>query len=141
MNGAGDSNNNVVIGNSAANTLYGNDGGDTLYGFANDDVLVGGNGNDIIDSGTGNDNISGNADADQFKFAVGDGLDIVNDFNRAQGDQLVISTALADNVAALLAAGTTVNGNAVFTFGGGEQTITLTGVAHTSLLAADVLFF
>ena len=141
VNGAGDADNNVIIGNSAVNTIYGNDGADTLYGFANNDVLVGGNGQDIIDSGAGNDNLSGNADADQFKFAAGDGLDIVTDFSGAQGDQLVISTALAANFAAFVAAGTTVNGNAVYTFGGGAQTITLAGVTHTSLVAADVLFF
>ena len=141
VNGAGDSNDNVVIGNSAANTLYGNDGGDTLYGFANDDVLVGGNGNDIIDSGTGNDNISGNADADLFKFAAGDGFDLVNDFSAAEGDQLVISSALAADLAAFIAAGTTVSGSAVYSFGGGTQTITLSGVAHDSLVAADVIFF
>ena len=141
VNGAGDSNDNVVIGNSVGDTLYGNDGADTLYGFANDDVLVGGNGADIIDSGTGDDNISGNADADLFKFAVGDGLDGVNDFSQAQGDRLVISTALAADFAAFQAAGTTVSGNAVYTFGGGTQTITLTGVNHASLVAADVVFF
>ena len=82
---------NVIIGNSAANTLYGNGGGDTLYGFANNDVLVGGDGADILDSGTGNDNLSGNADADLFKFAAGDGLDVINYFSAAQGDRLAIS--------------------------------------------------
>ena len=90
-NGGGDGNDNVMIGNSAINTIYGNDGADTLYGFANNDVLVGGNGADILDSGTGNDNLSGNADADLFKFAVGDGLDVINDFSAAQVDRLVIS--------------------------------------------------
>ena len=140
VNGAGGANNNTIIGNSAINTIYGNDGADTLYGFANNDVLVGGNGADIFDGGTGNDNLSGNADADIFKFAAGDGVDIINDFSHAQGDQLVISSALAADFAALTAAGTTVNGDGVFLFAGG-QTITLTGVAHTSLVAGDVLFF
>ena len=139
--GAGDANNNVIIGNSAVNTIYGNDGADTLYGFANNDVLVGGDGADILDSGTGDDNLSGNADADLFKFAVGDGLDVINDFSAAQVDRLVISSALAADFAAFQAAGTTVSGNAVYTFGGGTQTITLTGVNHASFVAADVVFF
>ncbi len=141
VNGAGDNGDNVIVGNSAANTIYGNDGADTLYGFGGIDVLVGGAGADIIDSGTGNDNISGNADADLFKFAAGDGLDVVNDFSHAQGDRLVISSALVADFAAFQAAGSTVSGNAVFTFGGGTQTITLAGVTHTSLGAGDVVFF
>ena len=61
---------------------------------ANNDALVFDEGGNDTLGGEGSDNISGNADTDVFKFAAGDGLDVVNDFSRAQGDQLVISSAL-----------------------------------------------
>ena len=117
----------------------GGEGSDTITGGDGVDTI--GNGADIIDSGTGDDNISGNADADLFKFAVGDGFDLINDFVQADADKLVISTALAAGFAAFQAAGSTVSGSAVYTFSGGTQTITITGFDYATLTAADVVFF
>lgn len=51
INGTGDGNNNVLIGNSGVNTLTGSGGNDTLDGGGGIDMLIGGTGNDtyIVD--------------------------------------------------------------------------------------------
>ena len=60
----------------------GGDGDDTLIGGNADDILIGGNGNNTYTGGEGAD-----------VFVVGfDGIDVINDFNREEGDVLQIST-------------------------------------------------
>ena len=73
----------IIIGDSGNDTLVGKDGFfDTLYGGNGNDVLAGGVGKDILTGGTG---------ADRFVFnSVGDGVDIITDFNSAESDLIVI---------------------------------------------------
>ena len=74
----GGAGNDIIEGNGFADTLYGGDGDDTLFGeeevYANSmvagDTLIGGKGNDALSGGTGND---------VYRFAVGDGRDIIAD--------------------------------------------------------------
>lgn len=71
LQGIGNAKGNRLTGNVAGNRLRGNGGADTLAGGGGDDTLHGGFG------------------ADRFFFArAGDGVDVVEDFNRAQGDRL-----------------------------------------------------
>ena len=55
VNGTGNSQNNVIIGNNAANQLNDGVGNDTLNGGAGNDILNGGTGTNTLTGGTGND--------------------------------------------------------------------------------------
>uniref|UniRef100_UPI0025CD0C86 calcium-binding protein n=1 Tax=Ruminococcus sp. TaxID=41978 RepID=UPI0025CD0C86 len=66
--GAGNDN---LQGGSGNDTLYGQEGDDTLYGEAGDDILVGGEGNDRLDGGAG---------IDTYYLNLGDGIDVISDY-------------------------------------------------------------
>ena len=78
VNGTGNGDANVLIGNIASNTLTGNAGADTLRGLAGADSLVGGTGNDTywlargygIDTITENDTTAGNTDIARFETGI-----------------------------------------------------------------------
>jgi Ca2+-binding RTX toxin-like protein len=78
-------------GNAGANTLDGGGGNDVLTGNGGTDRLIGGAGRDQINGGAGSDTILGGADADVFTFARGNGLDVIEDFHRAELDKLLFS--------------------------------------------------
>lgn len=83
-----------LTGNNEANTLWGNAASNILNGGKGDDVLYGGAGNDILIGSAGADILAGGAGADVFRFTsikdmgLGEGQDIVLDFNSAEGDRL-----------------------------------------------------
>ena len=54
---------------------------ESLYGLAGDDRLTGKSGNDYLEGGTGNDYLSGGEGSDTYKFGVGDGQDVINNFD------------------------------------------------------------
>ena len=66
----------------------GGNGNDVIYGGAAGETLAGGSGYDEISGGGGADTLTGGGDMDRFLFAVGDGADVVTDFNIAEGDQI-----------------------------------------------------
>ncbi|MDE6210209.1 MAG: hypothetical protein K2M73_11135 [Lachnospiraceae bacterium] len=81
---------------SKCNTIYGTEENDTLggyssgynyqtsevyYGGAGDDNISGGSGNDILVGGAGNDVLNGGDDADTYIFNIGDGEDIINNYD------------------------------------------------------------
>jgi serralysin len=79
--------------------LYGNLGDDTCQGGSNDDLIRGGQGNDSITGGDGrdwisgdrgDDTMSGGPGADTFHTFSGTGLDVVTDFNAAEGDRVQV---------------------------------------------------
>jgi Ca2+-binding RTX toxin-like protein len=96
INGTGNANDNLIIGNSVSNTLNGAAGIDILQGAAGADTLIDTAGNNLLDGGTGNDTITGgigneliiggagndtittSTGADIIAFNSGDGQDIVN---------------------------------------------------------------
>lgn len=74
--------------------IEGGDGYDQLYGQGGNDVIFGGSGNDSLIGGVGNDLLYGGLGADNFYFGSPyDGYDYVGDFNAAQGDALVFTSA------------------------------------------------
>ncbi|WP_417227728.1 Calx-beta domain-containing protein [Amphritea sp.] len=84
----------VVEGNNQADTLLGLLGNDSLYGFAGGDRLEGGDGNDSLFGGEGADVLIGGADADRFVFeAPTQGMDVMQDFDAAEGDSIVLNSA------------------------------------------------
>jgi Ca2+-binding RTX toxin-like protein len=135
--------NDQLFGDSGNDTLFGRDGVDTLKGGGGGDVIFGGKGSDRITGGSGNDTLAGNGGNDFFIYAPGDDADTITDFAAGAGSLDVIDLsamgAAFDTFAEILAATTTVAGNAVIDFGGGD-TITLTGVIKVQLHANDFIF-
>jgi Ca2+-binding RTX toxin-like protein len=89
----------TVLGGQGADSLQGGQGGDYLSGDLGDDVLRGGQGDDQLLGGAGDDFLSGDvgadtltggAGADTFHISVGSGVDLVTDFNPAEGDRVLL---------------------------------------------------
>ena len=59
-------------------------------GGAGEDTLLGGSADDTLIGGNGNNTYTGGAGADVFVVSF-DGIDVINDFNRGEGDVLEIS--------------------------------------------------
>ncbi|MGD1699278.1 calcium-binding protein [Dapis sp. BLCC M229] len=85
----------LVIGNSGLDFLEGNAGSDTLQGGKGTDSLDGGIGDDFLSGERGDDVLTGGAGADDFFFfysADGSyGVDTLTDFNRDEGDRIVLA--------------------------------------------------
>ncbi|MBI3380523.1 MAG: hypothetical protein HY019_00825 [Aquabacterium sp.] len=67
-----------ATGNDMGNVLTGTDQGNTLSGMAGNDTLLAGLGDDTLVGGIGNDVLSGEAGADTYRFAAGDGQDLIH---------------------------------------------------------------
>ena len=80
-------------GGDGADKLYGDAGNDKLIGGAGGDLIKGGAGDDWIEGGAGRDRLYGDAGADTFVFNMSDldALDIIYDFNAAEGDRILIT--------------------------------------------------
>ena len=109
---SGGSGSDKLYGGAGADTLYGNGGNDQLYGKLGKDKLYGGagadklggggdadylnggDGNDRLQGWTGKDTLVGGKGADDFVFrsvgeaGKGSGRDVIEDFSRAQGDDI-----------------------------------------------------
>jgi ELWxxDGT repeat protein len=95
---------NRLYGGSAANRLSGEAGDDDIRGANGNDTLIGGDGadslsgqlaDDLLIGAAGNDCLSGGAGADRFRFedASGGGVDLILDFNGAEGDRIELAAA------------------------------------------------
>lgn len=96
----GNDGNDLLDGGRGNDSLYGMDGMDTLiggedadflFGGYGDDLLNGGTGNDTLDGDRGNDTLTGGDGADVFVYSNGDGIDVILDFDVAEGDQINLS--------------------------------------------------
>ncbi len=70
-------------------TADGGAGDDILIGGSGDDILIGGGGADLLIGGGGNDALIGGDGADIFGLGFG-GIDVIQNFNAAEGDMLQI---------------------------------------------------
>jgi Ca2+-binding RTX toxin-like protein len=119
--GTGNDLNNQITGNAGANTLDGKAGADTINGGAGNDTIIGGNGNDLLFGGAGKDT---------FRFAPGDGRDVVQDFSA--GDQIDIYAYIKAGMTATVQ---DAGANVVLNFSNGDA-ITLMGVEPSVLKSA-----
>jgi Ca2+-binding RTX toxin-like protein len=63
---------------------------DTLQGFGGDDTLIGDSGNDILEGGAGNDWLQGGGGSNTYRFARGDGMDTIYDYDYDGGDGTIV---------------------------------------------------
>ncbi|MBX9256283.1 cadherin-like domain-containing protein [Desmonostoc muscorum CCALA 125] len=92
-----DNSNDVINGQGGNDKIDGKSGNDHLRGGAGNDTLIGGAGNDTLVGGAGNDVLTGGTGADRFLYNTSAvfngsaiGVDTITDFNRSQGDKIVL---------------------------------------------------
>lgn len=90
INGIGNTGDNRIVGNSGSSVLKGLAGRDILEGRGGSDTLVGGSGSDVLIGGTGHDRLTGGGSKDTFRFAQGDGQDIITDFTPRVGELIEV---------------------------------------------------
>ncbi|MES3093362.1 putative Ig domain-containing protein [Sphingomonas aerolata] len=76
---SGDPGNDIVVGMDGNDIVLGGQGSDTVLGGGGRDEVRGGSGNDLVSGGAGADTVVGGAGDDVFKFARGDGQDVLID--------------------------------------------------------------
>ncbi len=94
----GDDGNDFVHGNIGNDTCYGGFGNDAIRGGQGDDTISGAGGDDYLSGDRGDDTISGGAGADTFHGFTGLGLDRITDFNRGEGDRVLLDTGTVYSV-------------------------------------------
>ena len=87
--------NDEIKGGSGNDTLFGGRNSDSLAGNEGNDRLKGGDGNDTLKGGQDLDTLIGSGGADSFIFGSFRGssrqeIDVIEDFNFAEGDKVVI---------------------------------------------------
>jgi serralysin len=117
--------NDILYGNIGNDTLSGGSDADVIRGGQGDDVLTGGAGNDWLSGDRGNDTLTGGAGADTFHTFSGAGMDVVTDFNAAQGDRVQVDAGTSYTVSQQGA-------DTVIDMGGGNEMI-LKNVTLSSL--------
>ncbi|NJL10815.1 MAG: hemolysin, partial [Calothrix sp. SM1_7_51] len=132
--------------------LNGESGNDTLIGGAGTDILVGGLGNDTLTGGLGNDSLylGNETNTDNIIYNLGDGRDIVYEFNRALDKISFVGVSSVDVVvngsSTLFRLGDGVSANAGFATGDILMTFNnTTGFAadniNSNLLAGNTTTF
>jgi Ca2+-binding RTX toxin-like protein len=126
----GDASGDILTG---IENLTGSTYNDTLVGDSNSNVLVGYFGNDTLTGGLGNDT---------FVFSPSFGKDIISDFSAGLGATDVMQFSLGtafDTYAEVIAAATQVGADTLITISAND-TITLTNVLKSALVADDFLY-
>lgn len=138
--GTGNDLNNIIRANGGNNTLRGLAGNDTIYGANGRDILDGGAGDDRLFGGVGRDMLTGGEGNDRFVFDSASELaatfgdsDIITDFDRAEGDRIVLAdidanaAVAGDQAFALIgtAAFTGVAGELRYYFDGGRTVVAM----------------
>jgi len=124
----GDDGGDLVYGNLGNDTCDGGAGADIVRGGQQDDVLSGGAGDDYMSGDRDSDTIGGGAGADTFHSFGDAGVDRVTDFNRAEGDRVLLDPGTTYTVAQSGA-------DVTISMTGGAQMI-LVGVSMSSLTGA-----
>jgi len=134
--------NDWVAGQEGHDRLLGGEGADILSGGSGDDVIYGGdtptsaNGNDIFDGGTGDDTLYGGANDDVYRFAPGEGRDLIADAGGQDRIELAAGIVPAD-VTVVQVGGEDIE----LRFGGGASRIRLDGVLKGSATKIEEVRF
>ena len=123
---------NWVTGNDAENVLRGEGGADRIYGYQGSDIIVGGQGNDILYGG-GSDGAE-----DVFVFELGDGSDVIYDFEIGVDRIDLSATGLLFEDIQLISSGANVQ---VRYYGDGHTDIATVANVQQSDLTVDSFVF
>ncbi|MCW2292450.1 Ca2+-binding RTX toxin-like protein [Pseudomonas sp. BIGb0408] len=87
----------VQVASESADRLYGYSGSDTLSGQGGNDLIFGGAGNDILSGDAGDDQITGGAGTDVYRFELGWGQDVINNYDTGteKTDAIVFGQGIA----------------------------------------------
>lgn len=145
----GSSYHDELTGNGKANTIRGLNGSDSLFGGGGNDLLIGNLGNDTLNGGggkdtlrgeKGNDILTGGAKADRFVFGLGDGRDVITDFQaKGKAEKIDLREFEIASISDLKDLMTENKGKTLIDFEGGERLI-LQDVSVSDLSANDFLF-
>lgn len=122
--------NDMLYGGPGHDLIYGHGGSDRLFGGTDNDQLVGGEGDDLLRGSLGYDILTGDAGSDSFVLAVGEGTDIITDFE-IDVDTLVFYTGVTSDTVSI----TQLDSNTALSFGD-ETLAILNGVNADELIAA-----
>ena len=120
-----------IHGNQGNDTLFGGDGVDWIRGGQGNDSLVGGAGDDWLSGDRGDDTLVGGQGADIFNTFGEAGLDLVLDFNLAEGDRVKVEPGYTYTVAQ-------VGADTVISVSGGAQMVLVN--VQLSSLTGDWIF-
>lgn len=142
IDGFGNGQANLIVGNEGQNRIHGRHGSDDLRGGAGRDELYGGTGQDVLRGGAGNDRLTGGAGADLFVFTDWAGRDRIDDFDTAAaGDRLDLTRVSAiDDWNDLVAHHLSADGGDLLVDLGSGGEIRLSGLAVGDLSVDNVLF-
>lgn len=140
--------NDLLDGGTGNDNLFGGAGADTINGGDGNDRLFGGGGSDVMTGGAGNDLMFGGRGQDTFRFASGDGQDMIFGFEATRsnrrgtipGDTLAINVEGIDSFAALMENAQSTGGGVLLDLGGGDS-IFLAGTRLASLDADQFTFY
>jgi Ca2+-binding RTX toxin-like protein len=122
----------VLVGSANADQLTGyNDTADTLTGLAGNDVLSGKDGNDTLAGGSGDDVLDGGAGDDTYRFALGDGQDVIVDDGSGQN-----VLQFGEGITPALISAERVGGDLLLKVAGSNDRLTVSGFfegSNTSL--------
>jgi Ca2+-binding RTX toxin-like protein len=133
-----------LVASAGADSLYGGNYDDVINGLAGDDFINGRGGNDDITGGAGDDVMAGQGGDDTYRYALGDGDDIIDDNidgnNGNQGfDTLVLGAGIT--VANTEVTVSTNGRDFKLSFDGGSGSVALAGTAVQSSGSVDRIVF
>lgn len=120
----------MLYGGPGHDLILGHGGSDRLFGGTDNDWLVGGEGDDLLRGSLGHDILTGDAGSDSFVIAMGEGTDIITDFE-IELDSLVLYTGITSDTISI----TQLDSNTALSFGD-ETLAILNGVNADDLMAA-----
>ncbi len=139
---SGQGGNDRLFGGGGNDKLFGGGQTDRLIGGQGKDVLKGGAGRDILDGGGGNDRMFGGNGVDTFLFKAGGGKDVILDFaddiDVVKLDQSLWGGGMTKAQVISTFATTTVGGDVVLDFGGGNA-LTIVGLGSENNLLNDLV--
>ncbi|MDC0832448.1 Peptidyl-prolyl cis-trans isomerase [Geitlerinema sp. FC II] len=113
---SGGDGNDIAHGNIGVDTISGGTGNDFLRGGQNEDLILGEDGDDVLLGDRDKDTLTGGTGADRFILRTDtdagqrdpNAVDVITDFNSAEGDRVVIATQATLNDVRFLQSGADV---------------------------------
>lgn len=125
-----------LTGNDFSQKIIGNASANRLEGLGGKDVLEGNKGADTLEGGAGKDRLTGGKGSDEFQLQLGDGKDVITDFDATGGggkqDYLLIAEGMT------YAKRSAHGGRDTILDFGDDQTITLLNVKRADFSGADI---